>query len=219
MALSNEDYSGLLQALELGNAKLEKVLERYYESGDDTAIRSLARQDIINICDDILNAGDWEHSAFLRQVITPVVETRQSMLDAKVAEIEGKRAAEAEVCSSVSGMQEVFIALYQADGHNIAQWELILRSLPRFMLGRPVYATEDCVIAFVKSKEDRSSEAYAKVLVNPNAIIDDTGAVRCDRIGQELLNISQGSLLVENIRSFHHMGTSYKFNGKDLVQV
>lgn len=217
MSLSNEDYAKLLESLKTGNAKLETVLERYYASGNDDALRNLARQDVIAICDSILNAGDWNHSPFLRQVISPVVETKQSMLDALSEDNNSSEEVEAVVYSQ--DMQEIFIAVYQADGHNIGQWAVVLRSLPSFVLGRPIYENEDNAISFIRSKEDRYKEAYVKVMVSKKAIMDDMGAVRCDRIGQQLLSINQGALLVENIVSFHHLGAKYKFNGKDLVKV
>jgi intracellular multiplication protein IcmQ len=215
MPLSAEDYTKLLSSFRDGNAKLAKALNQFYDSEQSEAVRNSLQLEVVAICNEILAAGDWHSSAFLQQMISPVEETKLTMLDS----LGGGEAEQFDFGSmQPADMQEVFIAIYQSDGHNMAAWSLMMRSLPEFMLGRPVYADEESAVAFIRSKADRSTEAYVKAYIPKQAIMDDEGLVRRDRIGQTLLQIGHGALLVKNIRSFHHMGDSYIFNGKDLIK-
>jgi intracellular multiplication protein IcmQ len=215
MPLSAEDYTKLLSSFRDGNTKLAKALNQFYDSEQSDAVRNSLQLEVVAICNEILAAGDWYSSAFLKQMISPVEETKLTMLGAL-----GSGEDEKFDFGSMQAvdMQEVFIALYQSDGHNIASWNLIIRSLPEFMLGRPIYADEQSAVAFIRSKADRSTEAYVRAYIPKQAIMDDEGLVRRDRIGQPLLQLGHGALLVKNIRSFHHMGDTYIFDGKDLVK-
>lgn len=198
------------------NVSLAEAIDRFHESEETVDSRLKTCNEVIEICQRLLAAGAWHESNFLRTVIRPVEDTLESMQMIRENLQSGETAEELSCHVNASGMVEVFISIYQADGRDLKKWELLIKSLPDYLLGRPVYSSEDKVKAFIRSKSDRSTEAYVKALVPKGAIVQSVLAVKKDRLGHVLINLSPGALKKEYISEFYHLNHCYPFKNNRL---
>ena len=159
----------------------------------------------------MLAAEDWDSSPFLKNTVKPLEEIKQSA-EALVAQLSGDVNDTVASQTIESGGQPVYIALFQAQGHDLKKWAMQLRSIDRYMLGRPIYTAEADVCKMIHQKVNQSCEAYAKVAVKPSAIQEQSLLPkREDRNGCTLLTLMPGTVTSDHIIEFVHVGKTYAF--------
>ncbi len=217
---ADELKQNLLDAVRHETKDFIKVADEFYQSGtqDDKSYIEFC-QSVIAAIDRVLEAGDWNDSLFLRNTARPLKQLRekaQKLLDAATGESsESQEHAAPEINDD---QIKAYVSLFQSDGHNLRKWELQLRSIESYLVGRPVYEKEEDVYRVVRAKVATFSEAYAVVVVNKSAIRDDYyEAGRTDRNGNILVSIMPGAIKPEHIVEFVHQGKRYRFIEGQLI--
>jgi intracellular multiplication protein IcmQ len=177
-------------------------------------------EEIIETIDRILEAsqGD-ENSLFLRNTIKPLKRMREQALSL-VDEISKQTPqSTAELPKISADMEIVYISIFQNDGLNLAKWELQLRSLPRYIIGRSVYQKEKYVQQLLRQKTlKKSCEAYVVIAVKKAALKSAANeSPLLDGNGNPLTTLADGSVNTKNIVEFVHEGKRYHFLDGKLV--
>lgn len=176
---------------------------------------------IIAAIDHILEAGDWNSSLFLRNTLKPLVAIKVEAETelARFAEKAGHRMIQKHVLTEAE--VEVYISLFQSDGYNIAKWAMQLRSLDRYIIGRPVYQNEADVEKRIRlrSAAGVANEAYVTVAVKKTDIQSDQfPASLKDQFGNPLLQLKETAVRDGKIDAFVHQGMRYAFVDGQLIK-
>src|SRR3990167_2855785 len=173
---------------------------------------------VINTVDHILTGGDWNSSLFLRNTIKPLMalkteaELELSRLEMKAEEkaVTVQAAAENEV--------EVYISLFQSDGYNVCKWAMQLRSLDRYIVGRPIYRNQADVEKRIRLRATGGNEAYVAVIVKKTDIQADGPAPLKDQFEHPLLLLREMALRNGRVVAFVHQGIRYHFVDGQLLK-
>ena len=109
----------------------------------------------------------------------------------------------------------VFIAVYQSQGGKISNWEALMASLPKLVMGRCVYKCENTALAWLERAEVNLNEGFvvAKVKVDKIRVTN-----KQDSIGQRIFSIEKGDLQPEDIHRFvHATGKIYNWQEEKLL--
>ncbi len=216
---SNEERERLLNVIKVENEVLTKLAEAFYSTvnrDDETCIKY--SKNIIEIVDRVLDAGDWESSLFLRNMIKPIKQIREHAeeilknLGANLNEMEQEGLpSDDEVL--------VYVSLFQAKGDNLVYWELQLRSIESHLISRPVYEQENAITRSLRSSVNPINSAYAILKVQKSDIDSDVSSEeqRFDRFGQKLVLLKDGRVSGENIVGFVHEKLHYYYRQGKLV--
>ena len=177
---------------------------------------------ILKALDDAILQGPWDESNFLRVIGKNLHELR----DGFIAQINTTNGAQSGMISHLanrialrSGQQEIFIALYSSDGENIASWERILMNLPKQMISRPIYASEEDIKALIKTKENKINEAYVSMYISQSDSLQmSADKTPVDKLGKPLLTLKDKSLSLDNINRFVHITGTYQYGQGRLVK-
>ncbi len=210
----------LLESVNQEKTQLTEMAEAYYEQAphnDETYLNYCKK--IIAMIDNILAAGNWEDSLFLRNTVKPLKQIREQAIALQQQILGQHDTATHEHKKPGPNKKFVYISLYQSDGHNLKQWELQLKSIAQHMVARPAYQHEADVQKSIHQKIEQASEAYAVVVVDNSALnASRFQPPRHDRNGHLLLTLPSGSVSVENIIEFVHQGQHYHFVKGQLAQ-
>jgi intracellular multiplication protein IcmQ len=201
----------LLDAVKQENVNFSEIAESFYAGPAQTDADHLATlNDLIEMVDRLLEAGDWDDSLFLHNTVKPLKVLREQAQQTIDFIQYGNQQASNEVLSLATDMTMVYISLYQGQGDDLQRWEMQLRSLPRYILGRPIYETEEGVQKLIRLKTVKTCEAYVKVAIAKSATQQD-GLVlkRTDRHGTALVNLMPGAVKTQNILEFVCQGKRY----------
>lgn len=210
----------LLECLDKEARQFSEMARTYF------AKENLSKEDktgllnaVIATVDHVLEGGDWDSSLFLRNTIKPLTAIKaeaQAELDrlqikANEKFITIKPAGENEI--------EVYISLFQSDGYNIGKWAVQLRSLDRYIVGRPIYKNEADVEKRIRLRNALGNEAYVAVIVNKADIQSDAAATSLkDQFDHPLLLLKEIALKKGRINTFVHQGIRYHFVDGQLVK-
>lgn len=211
----------MLESVRQHQQKFSAIAKQFYQAQPEDELSYLEFcEQIIATIDQILASGDWESSAFLRNSAKPLKGLRKEAL-----ELRAKLKGEVETVTSLQSPEitanqvPVYIALYQSAGHDLAKWEVQLRSLDRSAFGRPVYENEQDVQRVLRAKHAQAAEAYVAVAVEQNAMTQDHyQPQRTDREGNKLVNLAPGAINPDNVLLFVHQGQEYYFVKGKLVK-
>ena len=214
----DSERESLLEQFHKKNAQLVKAIDRFYAGSPSSQARMVLCEEVMSLCRELIEAGDWSSSPFLTKVIRPVEEMFGRMENIQ-KELSSRmdNSVLAHSPAPPTGKTSLFISIYQTQGRDIKQWELLLRSLSTFYLGRPVYDDIEKAQAWVRSKNDPSTEAFVEVWVNNSTILEAPTYQRCDKLGQKLVNLSQSALKTEDIVRFYHLNKCYDFKENILI--
>ncbi len=170
---------------------------------------------ILKALDEALTQGPWEATAFLKMIGKQLRETREGFLNHTQAAGQGGGKMAAHLANRIalrSGQQEIFISLYSADGMNMTSWERIVMNLPKQMISRPVYASEEDVKTLIKTKINKINEAYVSLYISQSDILAmPSDKTLVDKLGVPLLSLKDRSLRLENINCFVHQSGVYQY--------
>jgi intracellular multiplication protein IcmQ len=207
----------LLAVVKREKETLSQLLSEFYQlserkEGDYARLN----EKIAELMQRVMQAGDWESSLFLRNMVN-VLKKRLSACAILKEEFEGHGAVTAErKIPSVPAEQVIvlYIGLYQTQGGDLKKWEKQLSSILQIAQSRPIYDEEAHVLNAIRSNLNRITDAYVKVIVNKNDIIHSAPIIK-DRLGQELVVASATAIRPKNIVEFIHQRKIYNFvNGK-----
>ena len=208
----------LLGCLEQEQKTLRQLLNEFYnlpQKKEDDYAR--VNQKITELLNRIISTGDWDSSLFLRNTIS-LLKKRLVISNVLKEEFESQGFVAEQSFPPVDPENAIvlYVALYQSDGADLQKWENQLCSILKIAQSRPIYNEEETVINVLRSNLDRNTDAYIKVLVDKNEIIDSARILK-DRLGQELTTVSMTAIRPENIVEFIHQGVRYDFLNKKLV--
>ena len=218
---SQELKRKLLECLDREARQFSDIARAYFSKGQlSVEDKTGLLQTVIETVNHVSDAGDWQSSLFLRNTIKPLMQIKAEAelelaklsVKADDTEMKAKPLSELEV--------EVYVSLFQSDGYNISKWAMQLRSLDRYVVGRPVYQSEEGVQARLRARTQASAnEAYAVVIVKKTEILSAaTGAVLKDQFGHPLVTLKEKALKLGRIAAFVHQGVRYRFVEGQLVK-
>ena len=178
---------------------------------------------MLQALDEALESGPWDKTNFLRVIGKNLREIRDNFANHAG---KGKTLGNFEKIKAFKpqrepriGEIEIFISLYSTEGNSIQAWERILANLPRHIISRPIYNNEEAVRSFIKSKENKTYEAYVSIYINEADILPiPAEKTPVDKFGKPLLTLKHRSLSVENINRFEHLSGSYDYIKGRLVK-
>ncbi len=178
--------------------------------------------EILKILDETLDDENWEKTLFLRGISKRLHDVRDRFSKNLGLEELLKEIEQTENGSTVATQQqnpEVYIALYQAQGNDFRKWGVLLESLAKHSISRPVYKSEEDVKAAIRAKEFKVNDAYVVVRVQADHILSPIGGKPLlDRFGRELLTIKENAIQIANIVRFVHVTGQYRYVGKMLIR-
>lgn len=177
---------------------------------------------ILKALDYAIQNGPWDKSNFLRSIGNRLIGIRDNFSKKINMRSQSQIQSDANLANRLAlrgNQQEVFISLYTSDGSNIQSWERIIINLPRQMISRPIYGSEEQVQELIKSKENKQNEAYVGIYINNTDIIHlAPDKILHDRLGNPLLTLKDRSLDLENITRFVHISGVYKYSRGRLIK-
>lgn len=177
---------------------------------------------ILKALDNAIELGPWDGSNLLRVIGKKL----RGLRDNYASQVHSLGIGQSKMASHLanrvalrSGQQEIFIALYSFDGMNLLSWDRILMNLPKQMVSRPIYANEEDVKTFIKTKENKNNEAYVSMYVNQSDILVlPPEKTPVDKLGKPLLTLKDKALSLDNINRFEHITGTYQFSQGRLVK-
>lgn len=197
------------------------------QSHQDTGYYQIKQKQLhLNYCQEMLasiehieTAGDWQESLYLRNLVKPYVKLKASLIEViNTLTAQLNQSTSPEQYELAEGQRWIYISLFQNQGHSLAQWTLQLKSIDRYLQGRPIYAEEAEVISFVRSHRSTINHAYVVAWINEDQLDQDPYAVpRYDRCGHTLLTLKGGAVKPAHIVTFVHMNQFYHFQDGQLI--
>ena len=174
---------------------------------------------VIMTVDHVLEGGDWNSSLFLRNTIKPLTAIKVEAL-AELEQLQMKAGEKSITTQAASENEvEVYISLFQSDGYNISKWAMQLRSLDRYVVGRPIYKNEVDVEKRIRLRGAVGNEAYVAVVVKKTDVqADQFAAPLKDQFDHPLLLLKEVALKNGRINAFVHQGTRYHFVDGQLIR-
>lgn len=123
----------------------------------------------------------------------------------KAAELEVKK-AEKKAADEVL----VYVYLYNSQGVLFPTWQKMVAAavLYEYSVNRPVYTDKTMIEAYIRSKSNKAQHAYLAVAVKPTDILNTPTEAK-DAIGNPLIKVREGSLLINKLVLFTHNGHEY----------
>ena len=210
-----EDRANIVKVLDVENERVSKAVEELYaHEGYDKQEAIGYCNEIIDSVNNIMAAGDWESSLFLRNVIKPLKEVSDDAkrILSELTEAKGEAAEEAMVIADHQLL--IYVSLYNTVGYKLEAWESQLKTIDSHLQGRPIYTDEASIKRVIRLKTDVTNEAYVillidkKALETPNAFEDE----RQDNYGNSLKSVKVGAVDASHIIEFVHDGVRYDFS-------
>lgn len=199
--------------------KFLKLAQQFYDEPQRSEKQCLGLTEaILAAIDNILAAGDWESSLFLRSTIKPLRRLREEVSTTRDTLMQQQGMVEIQEYQLAPGEIKVYVSLYQADGHSMDQWEAQLASIDCYMAGRPIYCNEQDIQKAMRQKLLQVSEAYAVVVIDASEVIQQEFAQgKTDRYGHALASVEAGVVDASNVIEFVHLDKRYHYYQQRLV--
>lgn len=173
---------------------------------------------VINTVDHVLTGGDWNSSLFLRNTIKPLMAIKAEA-ELELSRLEMKAEEKAIIIQVAAENEiEVYISLFQSDGYNMGKWAMQLRSLDRYIVGRPIYQHQADVEKRIRLRAAGGNEAYVAVIVKKTDIQSDAAAPLKDQFEHPLCLLKESALRNGRIVAFVHQGIRYHFVDGQLIK-
>ncbi len=174
---------------------------------------------VVAAVDHVLSAGEWDSSLFLRNTLKPLQAIKAEAL-AELALLKTNTGKKSITTQPIAENEaEVYISLFQSDGYNISKWAMQLRSLDRYVVGRPIYQNIADIEKRIRLRAASGNEAYVAVAVKKSDIQSDVfGATLKDQFDHPLLQLKESAVRNGRINAFVHQGTRYYFVDGQLIK-
>jgi intracellular multiplication protein IcmQ len=179
--------------------------------------------ELIRELDELISNGKWEGGLFFLAA-GKKLRALSETLKAELQLSPEQQPTSTEVIDFVkqkSGLLEIYISVYCAEGRNLQKWEIVLASLPRQIVGRPVYKREKDIRETINTKENPVNDAYAIAYVTEMDILKPSFRDKAlvDRFGHELIRLKDNSLKIENITRLVHLSNNYAYRKGILTKL
>lgn len=174
---------------------------------------------VINTVDHVLAGGDWNSSLFLRNTIKPLMAIKTEA-ELELSRLEMKAEEKAiTILPAAENEVEVYISLFQSDGYNMGKWAMQLRSLDRYIVGRPVYQNQSDVEKRIRLRAATGgNEAYVIVIVKKTDIQPEGLTPLKDQFEHPLCSLKETALRNGRIVAFVHQEIRYYFVDGQLIK-
>lgn len=178
---------------------------------------------ILEAINETLSFGPWNESSFIT-MLGKKMGTIRDDLATKIAKYEENDLSSPEYLAHRAHLnashQLVYVSLYSLEGVSIASWEKIIANLPRQIVSRPVYASEEDVQNIIKTKEKKINEAYVAFYVNAEDILTVSGdKAIVDKLGKPILVLKDNAINLQNIDYFVHLSGKYQYMRGRLIKL
>jgi len=187
----------------------------------ETKLLSTAKE-FLAALDKAIASGSWNETNFVLIIGKKLKEMRDNLEeDIKKTEANSDISSDqlAKNLAMQNSLKEVFISLYSIEGAKLSSWEQIIVNLRRQMVSRPVYASEEEVVAFIKTKEKKINEGYVSIFVKEDDILQiQSDKIQVDRLGQPMLVLKDNAVSLDYINYFVHLTGKYKYSRGRLLK-
>ncbi len=209
--------SYLLQCVEQEKEQIEQALDTFYQQAYQSPqlCEKMARE-IIDMITRLEQAGAWDDSPFLQNLIKPYRQMREEL-----TQLLQQSALDSEVTDkpvvAKAGYRLIYVSLYQSQGRDLEKWLRMLKTLFAYTLSRPVYTQEAPIQEIMRAKVGQSTYAYAIGQVKEEDVLSTAeGERRKDQFGNELLVLAKDAVCFENLIEFVHLKKRYNITKKVL---
>jgi intracellular multiplication protein IcmQ len=173
---------------------------------------------LVDVLDELLVAGNWEASLFLRAAGKQIHELRDRA-NQLLIEVTGDIATQKNNAALEKADHiKAYVSLYQNEGTNLTKWYQMIKALTEHSVSRPVYRQEEQVKTLIRSKADAQHEGFVVAFIKESDVLQmPFGKTAVDRFGNELLTLRPGAVKLENIIEFVHNQQSYLLQENGLV--
>src|SRR3990167_3064888 len=173
---------------------------------------------VINTVDHVMAGGDWNTSLFLRNTIKPLMAIKAEA-ELELSKLQMKADEKSvTIQPATENESEVYISLFQSDGYNVGKWAMQLRSLDRYVVGRPIYRNQTDVEKRIRLRAAGGNEAYVAVIVKKTDIQADAGAPLKDQFEHPLCLLKETALRNGRVVAFVHQEIRYHFVDGQLIK-
>lgn len=179
---------------------------------------------LMQALEDTIDDGPWDKTLLLQTIGNKLKALRDKYKYNLDFGTEGDVVSEpghlAERVAERAGQVEVYIALYNAKGNDMAKWSKCLQGLSANIITRPIYGNELDAKSRLRTKLHDPNEAYAVIYLDKVDILEpaDKADVLRDRTGHELLSVREGSIDPKKITRFVHNSGQYLYKDGKLVK-
>ncbi len=207
----------LLDCLDSEKKNFTEIVESFFaKEKPSEADKQVLLKAIVDAVNHVLASGDWESSLFLRNVVKPLKEIKAEA-ESELSRHSDKAFDTYKPSAPLSPDEvEVAVSLFQSDGYNMDKWAVQLRSLDRYVLGRPVYENEADVQKRIRLRASTANEAYVIVAIAKADIL--MGQSQQDPHGHTLLLLKESAVKNGRILFFVHEGIRYRFVDGRLIK-
>jgi Dot/Icm secretion system protein IcmQ len=175
------------------------------------------KRHLVLLLDELLEKDYWQDSLFLQAAEKQILEMRSRIASDRQLQAVLHEPQQNTLNVSTNDLTSIYIALYQADGNNLAKWAQVLATITNLSISRPIYKHEYEIQACMRAIEKKQNHAYAEILVHTEDIIA-TSTPPTDKNGFELLMIKERSIKPENIQSLTHSSGLYLWKNGQLIR-
>lgn len=212
----------LVDCMESEDARLKTIAEKFFKESKRTdQDKDNLLAEVIKSANEILAVGGWQDSRFLFNVVKPLIAIRNAaekeLLDRQSQKVKG-----ADIAPLADDEEKVYISLFQSDGMDMSKWGIQLRSLERYIVGRPIYQDEAHVQQRIRLRvKNHASEAYVIFAVRKKDVITNPYQSQGlkDTHGNPLIQLSEVAVDHGRILGFVHQKTLYHLVDGRLKQV
>jgi intracellular multiplication protein IcmQ len=179
--------------------------------------------ELIRALDQMIADGNWEGGLFF-QAAGKKLRALSAELKAELQLNEEKQSNVVEIIDYMKqkrGLIEIYISVYCTEGRNVKKWEIVLSSLPRQVVSRPIYKREKDIKETIHIKENPINDAYVIAYVTDMDILKPSfrDKTMVDRFGHELLRLKDHALKPENITKLVHTTGEYTYRKNLLTKL
>ena len=179
-------------------------------------------KEVLKVLDEQIQKGPWDKSILLSVTGKKLKEFRHLLREA--LDVSDKADLShthlAGRMAKRTGLKEVFVSIYNADGRNLKKWEHLLANISTQVISRPVYFEEKYAREVIRAKVNKKSEAYIAVYIPSEDILKPAGAKNAmtDRMGHELVQLKDDAIKHGTITRFMHISGNYAYRDGHLVR-
>lgn len=185
--------------------------------------KTQAHINLIRELDKLIAEGQWEGSLYYQSIGKKLRDFSDELKNEYHID-ESTPSTPQEMMNAVkqkSGLVEIYVSVYCAEGRNLKKWEMILANLPKQVVSRPVYKREKDLKDAINTKENPINDAYVIAYVTEMDILKPSFRDKqlLDRFGHELLRLKDNTLKEENITKFIHLTGEYAYRKGILAKL
>ena len=180
---------------------------------------------LISILDNLIQTGHWDKSLFLQATGKEIRDLKDKLCQELDLTLSDDHLADVQQATLKNELpmlspdkMEVYVALYQAEGTKISNWESALELLLSRSASRPIYDSEAKAKDMMVKRGKNENNAYVAIAIKKSDVIPMPEKHVTDKYGHELVTVKENALKLENIRRFVHVSGNYAFYKNQLIK-